>query len=323
MERKGTEFIVGLFMLIGISAVALLIVWFGQMGRIFQKFYPITVTFPNASGLTGGAEVLLAGAKVGHVAQPPKLIPLESGFGVSVILNIKEAVIIPKESDILVAQSGLLGDCYVDIIPRFKADVTNAIPPGATVQGTRNPGMDDLTKKGGVVMDQLTVEITDLQKLTRGLHEKILSEENAENLRQTIANLKTTSANFAEASKKLDALFLKVDSTMEGANRTMVTTEKAAADLRGAIADLRGFADSGKKMIDSADKSVDTLRSLMLKAERGEGAVGLLLNDRETAENLRSFAANLRRSGVLWYKDRAIVEKPQPTPVPKVRPKKP
>jgi hypothetical protein len=39
----------------------------------------------------------------------------------------------------------------------------------------------------------------------------------------------------------------------------------------------------------------------------------VLLSDREMAENLKALVANLRRNGILWYKDRAAQTKP-PSP---------
>jgi hypothetical protein len=57
---------------------------------------------------------------------------------------------------------------------------------------------------------------------------------------------------------------------------------------------------------------LDTGNRVLKKAERGEGALGLLLTDKETADNLKSFATNLRRSGPVFYKDRAATPAPGP-----------
>jgi phospholipid/cholesterol/gamma-HCH transport system substrate-binding protein len=70
-ERKGTELFVGLFLIIGFSVIAVMVVMFGRFGESLTKFYEITVEFPNASGLIKGADVLLAGRRIGHVAEAP------------------------------------------------------------------------------------------------------------------------------------------------------------------------------------------------------------------------------------------------------------
>ncbi|MES2569813.1 MAG: MCE family protein, partial [Verrucomicrobiota bacterium] len=60
-EKKNVEVFVGLFLLMGFSAIAIMVVVFGRVGQSLQKTYPITVIFPNASGLVKGSDVLLAG----------------------------------------------------------------------------------------------------------------------------------------------------------------------------------------------------------------------------------------------------------------------
>ena len=38
------------------------------------------------------------------------------------------------------------------------------------------------------------------------------------------------------------------------------------------------------------------------------GPLGMLVNDKETADNLKALIYNMRKSGVLFYKDRAVSE---------------
>ena len=49
-ERKGVELFVGLFLLLGFGVIATMVLMFGRLGKGFQKTYPITVEFSNASG---------------------------------------------------------------------------------------------------------------------------------------------------------------------------------------------------------------------------------------------------------------------------------
>jgi phospholipid/cholesterol/gamma-HCH transport system substrate-binding protein len=67
---------------------------------------------------------------------------------------------------------------------------------------------------------------------------------------------------------------------------------------------------SAKSAADELKKTIVDLRALVQQAKQGRGALGALLSDREMAENLRALVANLRRHGILWYKDRAQVKAP-------------
>jgi hypothetical protein len=44
-------------------------------------------------------------------------------------------------------------------------------------------------------------------------------------------------------------------------------------------------------------------RKLMASARSGSGPLSMLLNDKQATGDLRAILSNVRRHGVLWYKD--------------------
>lgn len=315
-EKKGVEFLVGLFLLAGFSAIAVMVVMFGRLGRALEDSYQITVQFPNASGLAKGSEVLLSGASVGNVDSLPELA--SANYAVRVRLRIRENVKIPRTAYFQIRTTGLLGDSYVDIVPPQKFTPADFAKPFEEIAGTRTTGIDDLTSKGTEMMDTLnrdilkkvSAELDELKAATENVNQRLLTEKNLKNIEVTFENLSTTSKQFAETAKQLEGIITKTDGVVTSAQGTMKTIDTTAGDLKGAIGDFR-------KMADSATKTADSAKSLFAKADRGEGALGMLLSDRDTAENLRTLIANLRRSGVLFYKDRP----PATTPAPVVKKK--
>lgn len=302
-ERKGTELFVGLFLLIGFAVIATMIVRFGRVGQGFQKLYPITVEFPNASGLVKGCSVLLAGAKVGTVTEAPRLTG--HAYAVEAPMRISESVRIPRKSTFVIRTSGMLGEAYVDVLPPPEFDPADVIGPDERVPGSRASGLDDLTAKGGKMMDTLNdevlrkinVELDEIQIATRSINTRLLNDKNLKNLEETFANLKTMTAEFAQTSKDLDAVVAKTDKAVDG----------VADDVRLAVGDFR-------KMTDSANM-------LVKKATTGEGTLGTLISDKQTAENFKTMIANLRRSGMIFYKDRPLPAPPVSTPPPRARPR--
>ena len=309
-ERKGVEFFVGLFLLIGFGVIAAMVLIFGRVGQGFQKIYPITVEFPNASGLVKGCDVLLSGARVGTVVAQPKLTG--KAFAVAAPMRINEGVQIPRKSTFLIRFNGMLGDAYVDVVPPAEFDPADVMQPGETIIGTRAGGLEELTAKGGEFMDTLNqevlrkinVELDEIQIATRNINAKLLNERNLKNLEETFANLKATTAGLSQTSKDLDVVVTKAGDAVDSARLTLKTVDSAAVDLRLAIGDIRKVADSAN--------------ALVRKATSGEGTLGMLISDKQTAENLRTLIANLRRSGVLFYKDRPLPETEVSTPPPKV-----
>src|SRR5260221_5810198 len=127
-ERRGVEFFVGLFLLIGFGMVAALVVTFGRAGRGLEKYYPIRVRFPNASGLAKGADVLLSGAEIGITNKAPKLVG--DNYEVELELNIRESVRIPRKATFQIRTNGMLGDSYIDVVVPPNFDPHDFAQPG-------------------------------------------------------------------------------------------------------------------------------------------------------------------------------------------------
>ena len=316
-NNRKVEFVVGLFLLAGFAAIAVMVVMFGRLGQSFQETYEITVHFPNASGLQKGYEVLLSGASVGNVDSAPELAG--NNYGVKVKLRIRSEVKIPRTSYFQIRTTGLLGDSYVDVVPPAQFTEADFAAPEEEIVGTRTTGFDDLTSKGSEMIDTLnhnvlkkvSEELDALKIATNNINERLFTEKNLKNIEVTFENLSATSKDFAATAAKLDAIVAKTEAAVTTAQGTMKTIDGTAADLKGAITDFR-------KMATTATQTADSAKAVMQRIERGDGALGLLLSNRETAENLRVLIANLRKSGVLFYKDRPAAT---PAPSPSRRPR--
>jgi ABC-type transporter Mla subunit MlaD len=313
-ERRGVEFFVGMFLLIGFGVVAALVVTFGRAGQGLETMYPIRVRFPNASGLVKGSDVLLSGARIGVTTKAPALTG--ENYEVEVELSIRETVHIPRKATFQIRSNGMLGDSYVDVVVPADFDPKDMAQPGELITGKRTGGLDDLTNKGSQMMDtlntdilrKLSEELDGIKTATGRINEELLNRKNLGNLEDTLANLKSATADFSKASKDLDLMVLKTHEAVDSAKLTLKTVDGAAGDLRLGIGDFRKVADSA--------------RTLLNKANSGEGTLGLLMADKQTAENLKALITNMRRSGVLFYKDRptsAAEATPSPSPHPKHR----
>lgn len=311
-ERKGTEFFVGLFLLIGFGVIAAMIVTFGRLGQGMDDRYPLRVRFPNASGLVKGSSVLLSGASIGVVAEAPKLTG--ENYDVEVGLLIRSAVKVPRNSTFQIRSSGMLGDSYVDVLPPKQFTPADFATPNELIIGQRTGGLDELTSKGSQMMDTLNSEVLkkvsatldEIKETTANLNDKLLSEKNLKNLEETFANLKKTTDEFSKTAKDLDTMLTRAQEVVDSAKGTMKTIDGAAGELKLTLTDFR--------------KTSESTRNLVSKATAGEGALGMLISDKKTAEDLRALIANMRRSGVVFYKNRPL-EAPEPAPERKPTPR--
>ena len=268
------EFKVGIFVFVGLAMLGALLVQFGRLGEGFKTYYPLTVRFTNASGLLKGSDVLLAGARIGKVAGGPRLV--REGAGVAVPLKIFDYVKVPEGTKFTVGSSGLLGDRFVVVTPP-SGPAKAYLPPNAYIDGTRETGIDDLTREGGALVTDLRGTVQKIDTTVNRLNQETLSSANMENLKSSMEHLNQATGALAESSKKLDGVIGQADSTMASA-------KKAADNLQNAIADTRKVLQS---------------------ATQGKGLVATLLNDQQLANDLHALITNLRAHGVLFYRDSA------------------
>jgi len=200
-DLKGIEWKVGVFMLVGLAIIAVMAIKFGKLSQGLKSYYTIIAEFPNASELLIGADVYLAGARVGFTADAPELI--DGRFAVKVVLKMKEAVRIPRGSSFIISSSGFLGDAFVSINPPPNPDMNDVLSHGEYVVGTRLEGFGDLAVKGGDVMDELKKRLQELEAPIKDVRERLLSDKNLKNIDDTFASLSEISGSLKTTSKGL------------------------------------------------------------------------------------------------------------------------
>ena len=266
-EDRKTQIKVGIFILIGLTITGMLLIYYGRLGEGFANYYNLRVEFANASGIIRGSEVLLAGAKVGRVTADPVIMP--DMQGVNVELRILEQVRIPVESQFSVGSSGLLGDKYIQIVLKNGKSEGPIIEPDSTIKGSDiGDGIGGLTEGAGDLIADLRTTVKNINTVVEKLDQTVLSKSELESISTTVKNLQTTTGKLAESSGRFDTLL-----------------------------------KSGPETMDSAKKASDEFRALAQQAQTGRGALGMLISNREMADNLRAFILNLRKHGILWYKD--------------------
>ncbi len=107
---RTTQFIVGLFALAGIAALAFLSVRLGRVEIFPAPGYTLFANFDNVSGLKSGDQVQIAGVGVGKVG-PISLVDNRA----HVMLRIDQGVEIDDEAIAAIKSSGIIGDKFISI----------------------------------------------------------------------------------------------------------------------------------------------------------------------------------------------------------------
>lgn len=131
MKRINLETAVGLFVLVGIAAIAWLSIRLGKLEIGGGDYVPVHAEFASVSGLKEGASVEIAGVQVGKV----DAIALDNSKA-DVLLKIRKGIALGDDTIASVRTMGLLGDKYISLSPGAS---DRLIPPGGKVRETESP----------------------------------------------------------------------------------------------------------------------------------------------------------------------------------------
>lgn len=110
MQRSALrDFVVGLFVLGGLGALAFLSINVGGLGSSGPRGLHLFADFDEIGGLKRRAQVAIAGVKVGEVQR----ISLDDDYRAKVEMNLDPALQLPVDTSASIVTSGLLGDRYV------------------------------------------------------------------------------------------------------------------------------------------------------------------------------------------------------------------
>ncbi len=114
MRRSPTrDFVVGLFVLAGLAAIAYLSLSVGGVSYTGRKGMLVYADFDEIGGLKERAPVVISGVKVGEVAT----IGLADDYRAKVTFNLDPTLKLPIDTTASIVTSGVLGDRYVSLQP--------------------------------------------------------------------------------------------------------------------------------------------------------------------------------------------------------------
>lgn len=99
--------------------------------RLGGDSYQLHASFRSIQGISAGADVRLAGVKVGTITDM-RLNPTTYFADTTIAMN--RGVLVPEDSAIVISQDGLLGGAYVEILPGGAPD---DIAPGGEIEDTQ------------------------------------------------------------------------------------------------------------------------------------------------------------------------------------------
>lgn len=251
--KLSREIMVGMTALAALVTFVILISWLGSF-RLAGEGYTFLVHFKDVNGLLEGAPVTLRGVQVGKVerldAEPTQVV-------VQAWIKYKSTKI-PKDSTISIGTKGIIGEKYLQIIP--KEDLARApefIRPGDTLTGKDPARLEDLIASGQEVL-------TSLKQLSTEISSTLGDPEVKRSLKSIVSNLDETSRNLASSTKEIDKFvrnpentrnlseaIKNMNSSMEKLNKVLTDVDKITGDpevTKGVKESIRGFGSISKTL---------------------------------------------------------------------------
>lgn len=292
MNQQKRTVIVGIFIVIGLAILVTAIIVLGGKEKVFDKSINVSVDFNNVQGLSKGNNVWFSGVKIGSV----KSVQFADGNTVAVTLKIDEKIKnhIKKDSRASIGSDGFIGDKIVFLSPGSAE--SPSIENGDILLAEAGSGLDQLMATLQKNNDNL-LTITDNFKTIsnkiaggEGTIGKLLADnETYDGIQTIMANLKSTSQQAESVSKKLNEFVGNLHEEGSFAN-DLVTDTVIFANLRNTSKSIEALSIEAATVIDNLKQASKLINEGLANSQ---SPAGVLLSDKEAAENLGNILQNL------------------------------
>lgn len=284
-NSMSAELKVGLLVVVALGALAWLSVKSGSfgLGNSGAPMRELTSIFNDVNGITEGSKVKMAGVEIGKV----DAVQLQSNGTAVLKFSVRRNVALPADVTAQIATNGLIGERFVALVPG---------PAGALGQGGALAESVGVIPSGGTADAQaigtdFAKVANDLSAMTTTLRQVLGTPENAAKLQQIIDGLASFSGNIGDSGQLMTNLertaanFAKISDDLAQGKGTLGQLlagggqggGQGGANLAGAMGSLNDIGLAAKE-----------IRDVMAKINDGQGTLGKLVNDPQTAEKLNS-----------------------------------
>lgn len=288
-----SELWVGLFVLVGLTLIAVAIFYVTGAGSLGPK-YRLTTYLPEVDGMKAGAPVDLDGIEIGNVESltlTPH--PEDKAHNIQLVLRIDKKFEneIRTDSTASLVTEGLLGDRYVSVTRGLTGAV---IPQNGVIPGSSQVAMTEVIAHASALMDNLGVIVTQIQK-GNGTVGKLVNDPALYNhLDETVAKVDNMVASIQHGQGTVgklvasDELYNKVNSAVGKVD-----------DVIGAVHDQKGTLGKlvyDPAMYDSVKGAAEKVDATLGDVRAGKGTLGKVVTDDALYTNLRDATANVREA---------------------------
>jgi phospholipid/cholesterol/gamma-HCH transport system substrate-binding protein len=258
---------------------------------VFSSSNRFLAVYKNVDGLTVSKPVTVNGYQVGRVS---KMTLLPSG-NTLVEFKVDHKYNVPSNTIAKLASSDILGDKAI----AFEYGNANTYAQDndtlkADIQGTLTESLKPIQTKAEALISKLDSSLAAINK--------ILNPNFQKNVDRSFLSIANSLQTLEGTTKKIDAL---VSTQTTHINSILTNTEAVTTNLKTSSTHLNGItanfdkvsadiANSNiKQTLESANKAMADLQATISKINNSNGSLGMLLNDKQVYDNLKSATDNL------------------------------
>jgi len=306
---------VGLFVIIAIVVLIFLIL--NASGDIsFARKLQVKARFLNADGLRPGAEVRLAGVRIGKVSDVNLLPPTDDPNSprVEAILALDQTVdgkpvteLVRTDSTAQLGSPSLLGsDKVINIAPG--TSLGQPVPENYELNSTSAEGIAQLTSSGNELVQQLNRLSTQVTEITEKINEgrgtlgRFVNDEAFYNnlnatVRDTQAVIRDVRTGQGSAARFINdpALYNNLNTVSESL-QTIATDLRAGRGTAGRLLTDEALYNDARATVNRLNRSVEEINTVVADIRAGRGTAGKLLTDEQLYNDARAAIARFNTS---------------------------
>lgn len=314
--KRNNDVIVGAVMVVVIAALVAGVAWVKQ-SDVGRRQQDVVAHFRDVGNARVGNSVVIRGVIGGRIQS----IELAANGWVNVHMKLDPSVRMPAEPVVLLNESSLFGDWQATIVERaslpadeaLRREIADASADAGLLPGASLPGIGKLTavagqiagdvasvaSRVGVAFDDsaardLRASIRNVAELSSTLRAVAVTHESDLDTLSGQLRLAVSTMNRAAASVETTAWRLDSATTSEDVRRLVDNFSVAAAELKRAAVQVRDLTSRLAVTQARADAFLAVGDSVLAKINRGEGTMGLLVNDPSIYRRTDSVLAELR-----------------------------
>lgn len=302
--------------LIFVAVIAIIAMyWFLRGFGLGAASYDIYSIFANAHKLDKGADVRMAGVKIGSVED----IALTADSHARVDMTIWNGVRIPTDSRARITTGGFIGDNYVDVVAGRKSD---NIKNHNRLWNEEPMNYDKLISDVGDLVDELKVSVKSINGIlsdTRtiadiksAIHQlnlatvaatdlvrsaRVMVDSTAPGVSKTLANMTEATENAMKITKDLDAMVSgdvkpETQEILKQARMAMTSLNDATSEAKGILSAVGGSVGKLDQTLAKVDATAQQSQEMMANMNVASKGFRDLATDEQIKQNIKSTMQN-------------------------------